>query len=166
MKLLNPDIYINSIDDLDLDLLKEKDITTIILDIDNTLMRHGSTSPDVHTISIIKKMQDKNFKLCIVSNAAGDRSIVFARELGLLAVKKARKPSVKGLTKALEITKSKAENTAMIGDQIFTDILGGNRAGLLTILVNPVDRRELFSIKLKRILEIPIMHRLKKERKM
>ena len=152
-KGLQPDLFVKSIFTLDINWLKDRDIKGVLLDIDNTLITHKQKIPDEKVIELIKYFQDNGIQAAIVSNAAKRRVDVFNEKLGLYARYRAFKPSKKGFLKAMSELKIEPSETAVIGDQIFTDIRGGNRLGLTTILVEPLDENEPVNVRIKRILE-------------
>lgn len=152
-KGLQPDLYIKSVFDLDVNWLKERGIKGILLDIDNTLVTHKQKVPDKKVIDLIKHFQENGLKVAIVSNARKKRVDVFNEKLGLYARYRAFKPSKKGFFVAMSELKLSPEETAVIGDQLFTDIRGGNRIGLTTILVEPLDENEPITVRVKRIFE-------------
>lgn len=152
-KGLQPDIYVKSIYTLDINWLIERGIKGVILDIDNTLITHKQKVPDEKVIKLIKYFQENDIQTAIVSNAAKRRVDIFNEKLGLYAGYRAFKPSKQGFIKAMNKLKTLPEETAVIGDQLFTDIRGGNKLGLTTILVQPLDEHEPITVRVKRIVE-------------
>lgn len=152
-KGLQPDIFVKSIFTLDIHWLKERGIKGVLLDIDNTLITHKQKIPDEKVVELIKLFQENGIQVAIVSNATKRRVDVFNENLGLYAHYRAFKPSNRGFLKAMSKLKLIPEETAVIGDQLFTDIRGGNRLGLTTVLVEPLDENEPITIQLKRVLE-------------
>ncbi len=160
LKNLVPDLVIGSIGDIDFDRLRKKGIKGLILDIDNTLVSASSRNPDVKASDWIKNALQKGFKLCIVSNAFKKRVTSIANALGVDFIYRASKPRRRSFLKAKSIMGLKTADIAVIGDQIFTDVFGGNRAGMYTILVNPIGPKEIFIIKPRRMLENIILSRI------
>ena len=144
MKLLTPDLHAESILHIDLDKLKKKNIKGLIIDIDNTLVAWDIKSANDITKKWLLKLKEKGFKVCLVSNNTEDRVVKFNEELKLLAIHNAVKPRRKSFRKAMEMMGTNISNTAIIGDQIFTDVLGGNRIGIYTILVTPIESKEFW----------------------
>ncbi|MCR5331907.1 MAG: YqeG family HAD IIIA-type phosphatase [Lachnospiraceae bacterium] len=134
----------------------------IIFDIDNTLVPHGKMG-DEELASFINGLKNIGFKIMLVSNNSRERNQKFASPLGLDYIYKAGKPSVKGYQEASRRLNVSADRMLCIGDQLFTDIWGGNRAGMHTILVNPIDPSEEIQIILKRKLEKPVLMLYKKQ---
>lgn len=152
-KGLQPDLFVKSIFTLDVDWLKERGIKGVLLDIDNTLITHKQKIPDDKVVELIAFFKKNGIQTAIVSNATKRRVDVFNDKLGLYARYRAFKPSNRGFLKAMTKLKLIPEETAVIGDQLFTDVRGGNRLGLTTILVEPLDVNEPITVRCKRILE-------------
>lgn len=159
-----PDLLINSIKDISLDFLRANNIKGLILDIDNTLVATHTKEADDDLVSWSKRMQENGIKLCIVSNASLNRVTLFNRKLNIAAIHRAYKPSIKGFLRGAEKMGLKPSNVAMVGDQIFTDVYGGKKAGMKTILVKPIDPREFFFVRLKRFPEKFILKSFNKKR--
>ena len=119
-------------------LLKSRGIRALILDLDNTLVPRGAETAAPQVIDWLNTMRQEGFKLCIVSNNSQQKGGVLAHRLGIPGVFRAVKPRGRAFRKALALLGTAPEETAMIGDQLFTDVLGGNRMGLYTILVSPL----------------------------
>ncbi|MFZ5353585.1 MAG: YqeG family HAD IIIA-type phosphatase [Bacillota bacterium] len=160
---LAPDIYLPSVHDLDVEVLLKKNIRGIIIDIDNTLVSWETKLPDDRVIELIGRLKGHGFKLCILSNATKKRVEDFNRELKLPAIYKAIKPRRGNFRKAMENMGTDASNTAVIGDQVFTDVLGGNRLGLFTILVAPISEKEFAWTRLVRRVEKLVLRSMSKK---
>ena len=137
MKKLFPSQYEESFYNIDITALETRGIRGIILDIDNTLAPYFVPEPDEKLTGWIRDLQKRGFSLYIVSNGKEARVQRFNRELNLPFVCHAGKPSAKGFVKAMRDIGLPPENTAVIGDQIFTDVIAGNLARIPTILVHP-----------------------------
>ncbi len=161
MKKLYPDLLYEKIEDIDLDLLKEKGIKGFILDIDNTLVV-PHTHADDRAKEFVKKIKDNGFKACIVSNNIYERAKSFAEEVELDFVCDGNKPSARPFLLAIEKLKLENKEIAVVGDQIFTDVWGGNRQNMTTILVSPICDKENKFIKFKRMMENLVMKGYKK----
>jgi len=125
----------------------------IIVDIDNTIAPYNQKVLKPEIKKWFFNLEKRGFKICLVSNSLKERVDFFSSRLEIPAVDKAIKPSKRGFLKAVNILNISKENIIVIGDQIFTDIWGGNRAGLKTILVNPMDKNEFIFTKFMRLLE-------------
>jgi len=105
---------------------------------------------DENAISWIAELKGKGFKVCILSNAAEKRVLRFNKNLDVTAIHRAYKPAGKAFLKAAKEMCLEPESIAVVGDQIFTDIYGGNKANMFTILVKPIDKKEILYVRLKR----------------
>ncbi|HHV28585.1 YqeG family HAD IIIA-type phosphatase [Acetivibrio mesophilus] len=159
-----PNLQAHRVHDIDLDFLIKNNIKGLILDIDNTLVPDHVEEADENTIAWINKVKKMGFKVCIVSNASEKRVVKFNNKLKVDIIHRASKPNSKSFLKAMEIMNTKASETAVIGDQIFTDIYGGNKVNMFTILVSPIDKREYFFVRLKRIPEKFVLAKMKNKR--
>jgi len=159
---LYPKHKVDKIQDIELSMLKNKGIKGLILDIDNTLVPEHVAEPDENAIKWIERVKESGFKVCIVSNASEKRVVKFNEKLKVHAIHKASKPSRKAFLKAIRLMDIEAEETAVIGDQIFTDIYGGNRLNMFTILVTPIDKKEVFYVRIKRIAEKYVLSKYEK----
>ncbi|ABW19182.1 YqeG family HAD IIIA-type phosphatase [Alkaliphilus oremlandii] len=144
ISLLTPSLYVESIFKLDLNELKNKNIKGLIIDIDNTLVSWDIRHASEDTKAWLLNLQRHGFQVCLVSNNTEDRVVTFNEELKLNAIHRASKPRRGAFKKAMKIMNTTRENTAVIGDQLFTDILGGNRMKLFTILVIPLPGKEFW----------------------
>ena len=160
-KILYPEIYVKSLLEIPLDKLKELQINTFIMDLDNTITEWNRREVRQDVIEWFERIKALGFKACILSNNGEERVLVVAKNLGIPYLYRAQKPRRKAFFQALSLMGSKAAETAVIGDQIFTDVLGGNRAGLYTILVVPLDKREFVGTKVSRCLEYFVLRRLR-----
>ncbi len=151
---LVPKSTADSIHDIDLENLRNHGITGIITDLDNTLVgsRIAYATPEVeHWLELAKQA---GFKVVIVSNNHKSRVSKFAEPLRIPFIYSAGKPTLSSFRKAMRTMGTSPSQTAMIGDQLFTDVFGGNRLGLFTILVNPVSRsEEALPTRINRIFE-------------
>jgi len=156
-KLLTADAYINSIYDITADDLKRHGIYGLILDIDNTLVATHTKEADEKVISYIKSLNNQGIKTVIVSNARKERVELFSKPFNIEYVYKASKPLGRGFNLAIEKMGLAKEQVAIVGDQLFTDVLGGNLKGIHSILIKPIDPKEPWPIRLKRIFEKPFL---------
>ena len=124
----------------------------IIFDIDNTLVEHDAPANEEAT-KLIESLKAMGFKICFLSNNDEERVADFNKNLGCEYIYKAGKPLSKGYKAAMKKMKTDSMNTLFVGDQIFTDIWGANRAGIRSVLVQPLAKHEEIQIVLKRIPE-------------
>ena len=151
MKKLKPNIYIKDIYSINYDKLKENNIKCLLFDLDNTIATLDEIKPTKNIIELFKKIKRMNFDIYIFSNAISKRVKPFSDELKVKSIPFALKPFKRNFKKIIE--KYNKDQIAIIGDQIFTDILGGNKAGINTILVDPISKKDLLLTKINRILE-------------
>ena len=149
-----PTIY-----DIDLSALRARGIRGVILDLDNTIVPWGSREVGPKLPAWIASARAADLQLCIVSNNMGSRVQSIADRLGLPVVAGALKPRRRAIRRALVVMGTTADATALVGDQLLTDILGGNRLGLHTILVRPQGQREFVLTRLARLVERMLLRR-------
>ena len=162
-KKLLPDIYLDDIYSIDLDGLAKRGIKALILDIDNTLVTYDDPEPTEPVAKWFGELEKRGISFAFVSNNNANRVGRFNSGLGCPAFPKAGKPSVKKINEALGALGALPEETASVGDQVFTDVLAANRAGLYSVLVKPIkDKKSLF-FRFKRLLERPVIAKYRKE---
>lgn len=151
-----PDVFARCVEDIDLDQLASRGIEAILLDLDNTVCEWGSERISPHCEAWICRAKQQ-FRLAIVSNSIKPRRLRRVGErLGIPTVGRwglGRKPLPGGILAALREVDVPPAAAAIVGDQLFADILGGNRLGLLTIWVKPLRPREFAGTKFARVLE-------------
>jgi HAD superfamily phosphatase (TIGR01668 family) len=136
--MLSPDYYVRSVSDIDLEALRTRGIDTLLVDLDNTLLpRDGGSVPDTAR-AWVGSLPAEGFKVCLVSNSWHARVTLVAKELGIPVVAKGAKPLPFGFLRALRKVGSKRSNAAAVGDQMFTDVVGGNVLGMATVMVLPL----------------------------
>ncbi len=152
-----PELFLDNIFSIDQKELKDRGVCALIFDIDNTLAEYETPVPDEKTSEWIKGMKENGFKLYFVSNNNSVRVQKFAESVDVPYIARAAKPLAFSLRRACRRMNTKYAQTALVGDQIFTDIWGGNRLGMCTILVKPISDKEGKFIKFKRRLEKRIL---------
>lgn len=160
LKILTPDQRLDNIFEIDLDLLEARGIRGMITDMDNTLVPWSDRAVYPRLMEWFTGLKERGFKLCIVSNNSEDRGGMIARELQIPAIWYAVKPRRIAFRRALEQMGLEPSQVAVVGDQIFTDVLGGNRLGLYTILVTPLSEKEFLWTRLMRRLERLVLKKL------
>lgn len=165
MKLLTPDLHVDSIFDLDLEKLKANNIKGLIIDIDNTLVSWELKYASEATKEWLLSLEKEGFKVCLVSNNTEDRVVTFNEELKLPTIHKASKPRTRAFKRAMKTMGTNTNNTAIIGDQIFTDVLGGNRIKIFTILVIPIEGKEFWWTTFVRKIERHVLKVVLKDHK-
>lgn len=157
LERLYPDIYVSSIADIPLGELKKRGIKALAFDIDNTIAPYDVAEPDGWALETLKKIMDEGFKICLLSNNKEKRVRMFNRKIGAYAFWRSGKPGTKGLKKAMRAMGCTARETAVVGDQVFTDVWCGHRAGALSVMTAPICGRDQFITKIKRPLEKIVM---------
>lgn len=151
-KRFYPNEYVSSSYQIDYKKFFKKGYRGILFDIDNTLVGHNADS-DEDTVSFFKDLKELGFDVCLLSNNKEERVKVFNKRLHLKYIHKAGKPSKKAYIEGMKKMNCNKKNTLFVGDQIFTDIYGANRAGIYSILVEPIAKKEEIQIVFKRYLE-------------
>ncbi len=155
---LRPHEYVTSIYHIHLERLWENGIRGIITDLDNTLVEWNSPHATEKLMAWLVQVERLGFRICILSNNRDALRVSnFARPLNIPALHKAGKPRKASFYTALSQLNTDATATAMIGDQLFTDILGGNRLGMYTILVEPIHPHEFIGTRLIRLAERAVL---------
>lgn len=165
LKRFYPTYMFDKVEDIPYELIKKENIKLIMMDMDNTLI----DAKKKYKNSLkhwIEEVSNLNVKMCILSNSPfGDKVKKIAKELNVEYEYNAGKPLLKGFKRVIEKSKFPKDNILMIGDQIFTDVWGGNRIGVKTVLVTPINKKEYFLTKVKRPLERLILKKIKGEYK-
>ena len=151
-----PDLILNSFEELSVSFLKEKEITSLILDIDNTLIPYEETTPRPSVRAWLAELDAAGIKVAFVTNNHKPRLDTFNESLGYPAFANSAKPFRRNMKKAMAAMGADPMHTANMGDQVFTDVWAGKRMKLFTVLVPPIrDKRDPFT-RLKRLFERPI----------
>ena len=154
---LLPIMMVDSVTDLTPELLQQKGIRLLMLDFDNTIVPYTTNVPTENMTAWLKKMQASSVKVCVVSNSRRDRVKIFCKQYGIDCITHARKPFAKEIWRCLQRYHMQPEACALAGDQIFTDTLGANCAGVLPILVKPIDNHNIW-LKLRHVAEQPFIY--------
>lgn len=157
--ILYPKVYLNNVLEISVDFLKKENINGLILDVDNTLLFYDRTMIN-GLEQWVDKMKKNNIKLCILSNTnKKDKVDKLSKILKIPYIFFAKKPLKSGFKKAAKILNMKNENIAVVGDQIFTDIIGANRMKMFPILTKPLEEKDILITKIKRPLEEYIINK-------
>lgn len=162
MAIFRPSYFINSVLEISPKMLQKNGIKSVFIDIDDTLTAHGSPIIEKDIADWIHLMKSNGIKLILVSNNFKKRVEKFAKKISLPFVYLSCKPLPIGFFWALRKAKIKKNEAIIIGDQIFTDILGANLFGMKSILVEPRSKSKTISLKIKRFIEKPIKKHIKK----
>ena len=151
--LLKPDIKLHGITDITVELLNNNDIKALLLDVDNTMSTHHGTILTDGLMEWIAQMQENGIKLMVLSNSKKARIEPFAARIGLPFISLGCKPLPSGYLRGVKALGENRKNVAIVGDQIFTDVFGGNVVGVKTILLTPIKLEDGWSFKVRRRLE-------------
>ncbi|MBR3145125.1 MAG: YqeG family HAD IIIA-type phosphatase [Clostridia bacterium] len=162
--LLKPHIKLDRITEITPDILKKHSIRALILDVDNTLSTHHGNKIVEGFEEWKKEMHDSGIKLMVLSNSLKHRIEPFSKRIKLPFISSGMKPLPIGYFRATKKLGEKRKHTAIVGDQIFTDVLGGNLTGVKTILLTPIKPEKQLRFRLKRKLEKLVfkIHNIKK----
>lgn len=160
MALFTPTYFAAKVTDIDVELLNKIEIKGIILDIDDTLVPHRHPIPKKDVLGWINELKKNDIKIILVSNNFKKRVSSFAKKIKVLYIHMGLKPLTWGIEKAIKILALPKENILIIGDQIFTDILGANFINIKSILINPISNSKTFLLKFKRFFEKSIRKKI------
>lgn len=163
--LFYPKHYLKNITEIDIELLKKDNIKGLILDVDNTLIDYER--------NLIEGLEEwymnikaNDIKCCILSNSHKKEKVKkVAEKLDIPYIFFGKKPLKSGFKKAAKILDLKRENIAVVGDQIFTDVLGANRCKMIPILVKPISEKDIIVTVIKRPIEKYIINKYLKTHK-
>lgn len=160
--LFVPNYIFASYSDITAEFLQSIGIRAILTDIDNTLAPYEQALPDEKIIQWLADLSNHGISVALISNNESERVDKFNESLGLAAYSKSGKPFAKNLYAAMERMGVDKSCTAMLGDQLLTDALAGNRIGLTTVIVPPINDKNNFFFRLKRRLEVGTIKRFVK----
>ena len=155
-----PDAYIKSIHYIDYEKLKERGIKCILFDLDNTIAPLSIKKPTKKIKELFAKLKAMGFKIIIFSNSGKSRLKPFKEELEVDCAFSCKKPMRKKFDLIIKEYKYNISEIIIIGDNIITDILGGNKVGITTVLVNPISNKEKWTTRISRIYEKRIINKL------
>lgn len=157
--LFKPTFWLKNVLAIDEKFLKENDVHALVLDMDNTLSMHGNPRAEEGVSEWLDKMRGLGIKMRVVSNNTNKRVAPLAAVLGLEYTANGAKPLPFGVNRAVKAMGADKRGTLVIGDQIFTDVMAGNIAGIRTVLVEPFHLEKTWTFRLKRKLESMVFHR-------
>lgn len=161
LRLVTPDLRVESVLDLSIQRLRGLGLDALLLDIDCTLKNYTSETPKPEVLEWLRCLRADGFALCLISNGRGGRLRGLAETLQLPLICEACKPLPFGCRRALRQLGADPRRTAMIGDQIFADVMAGRLAGVTTILVRPLQpEEEPWFTRLKRPFERVLLRRM------
>ena len=152
-----PDHEVDSAYEIDYEGLYEKGYRGIIYDIDNTLVPHGAPA-DERAIALFERLRGIGYQVMLLSNNKEPRVKMFNDSVKAKYIFKAGKPGRAGYERAMRELNTTPDNTLFVGDQLFTDVWGAKKAGIVTYLVKPIHPKEEIQIVLKRYLEKIVLY--------
>ena len=153
MDILIPDMYQKSIYSINYEKLYNCGIRCLLFDLDNTCVPYVEKVPSKKLIDLFDYLKDMGFKVILFSNATKKRLEVFKNTLVVDCSYSSRKPSKRKFLKVLKMYNFDLSEVAIIGDQLFTDIYGGNKVGIVTCLVDPLTKEDFILTKIFRAME-------------
>lgn len=163
--ILYPNLYLKNIKEIEYEMLIKNNIKGLILDVDNTLLDYYKNMID-GLEEWCENMKEKGIKFCIASNSNNRNKVdTVSKKLQIPYIFFAKKPLKMGLNKAAKLMGLKNEEVAVVGDQIFTDVLGANRCKMFSILVDPINEKDMLVTIIKRPIENLIKKNYKKGEK-
>ncbi len=161
---LYPKEYITRVENISIEFLKKNNLKALILDVDNTLINY-SQKMEESVVKWAKEMLGQGVKLYILSNTNNKQKILnVSGRLGIKYIYFAKKPLKSGFLKIQKELNIPSEEIGVVGDQIFTDVIGGNRCKMFTILVDPIEEKEFWYTAFKRPIEKRIVEKYQKNK--
>ena len=160
---LLPSVIVEAVTDLTPQLLQSRNIRLLMLDFDNTIVPYTTNVPTEKMEKWIRSILQSEIQLCVVSNSKRDRVKVFCEAYGLDCITHAKKPFSKGIRQCLNKYGIDPAQSALAGDQIYTDTLGANGAGVQSILVTAINNHN-FWLKARHVAELPFIFLARKRR--
>lgn len=161
MKKLLPVLRYRGVEHIEFEKLDRHNVKGILLDVDNTLIDYHKNLSD-NIVKWVQEAKNRGFKICILSNSNKEEKIKkVADALDIKYIMFARKPGQVGFKKAIKLLELNPENIAMVGDQVFTDVLGANIANMVSVYVDPIDRKEYWYTSWKRPIEDLILRKVR-----
>ena len=153
---LLPKAIAGDITQLTPEYLNNQNIRLLMMDFDNTIVPYTTDIPTDAVLRWLDEMKAQDIVLCVVSNSKRERVKIFCAKYGIDCITHAKKPFSKGIRECLDRYKVPAKNSALVGDQIYTDTLGANGCGVFSILVKAIDNHN-FWLKARHVLELPFI---------
>ncbi len=147
---------------IDYEKLYQEGYRGLLFDIDNTLVEHGADATP-RALELFERLKKIGFQTCLISNNSEARVSRFNKKIGTNYIYKANKPFKKNYIKAVKIMGTRIDTTVFVGDQLFTDVYGANKIGMMTYLVKPIHPKEEIQIILKRKLERIVLYYYRKD---
>ena len=160
---LLPKLIADELTELTPELLKQQGIRLLMMDFDNTIVPYTTDTPTEKMAAWLAMMASSEIPICVVSNSKNDRVKIFCAQYGIPVIVRAKKPGTKGIKACLAQFGVEPGEAALVGDQIFTDTLGANNAGVMPILIRAIDNHNIW-LKLRHVAELPFIFAARKRR--
>jgi HAD superfamily phosphatase (TIGR01668 family) len=160
IRLLTPDAMADRVEDITVELLRGMGVSGVALDLDNTIVPWHTADLTPSVSAWVARLLAGGMRVCLVTNNYAGHAADVAAELHVPIVAGALKPAPVAFRKALATLDVRPANGVVIGDQLFTDVLGGKLLGMHAILVKPIGGREFFTTRLMRLMERPLLARM------
>ncbi len=160
---LLPKVIAQSVTELTPSYLKGKNIRLLMLDFDNTIIPYTTDSPTATMRNWLETMMESDISICVVSNSKKERAKQFCQQYGIDCITNAKKPFSDGIRRCMAQYDVEPEACALAGDQIYTDVLGANCAGVYSILVQSIHNHN-FWLKIRHVAELPFIFLARKRR--
>ncbi len=158
---LLPTFRTKELTDLTPETLQKHGIRLLMMDFDNTIVPYTTDRPTEKMDAWLRAMAASDIQLCVVSNTRNDRVNRFCAPYGIPVIMRAKKPGTRGIFECLAKFGFAQDEAALVGDQIFTDTLGANNAGVRSILVKAIDNHNIW-LKLRHVAELPFIFAARK----
>lgn len=165
MAFLYPNLYVEKVSDIHFKELYEEGFRGVMFDVDNTLVPFDQLDAHDELVEFIQMLQEVGFHVGLVSNNSRKRVEALNRKLNLTIMPNAMKPFTHRLRKVLDTLDVPHDKAIFVGDQLFTDVWVGNRLGMYTVLVEPIQKKEQLVTKVKRGTESLVLKRYKKKKR-
>lgn len=153
---LIPDVILKRLTELTPELLSARGISFLMMDFDNTIVPYTTDVPTEPMRAWLEQMKSSNIRLCVVSNSKRPRVVTFCKAYGLDCITHAKKPFSRGIRACLARFSLEPARCALVGDQIYTDVLGANCAGVQSILISAIHNHTMW-LKLRHVAELPFI---------
>lgn len=160
---LLPKLIADDLTALSPQLLESRNIRLLMMDFDNTIVPYTTDVPTEEMAAWLEQMKASAIQLCVVSNSKNGRVPAFCEKYGLRCITRAKKPGTRGIRECLEQFQCPASEAALVGDQIYTDTLGGNFANVTSILIPAIHNHNIW-LKLRHVAEMPFIFAARKRR--
>jgi HAD superfamily phosphatase (TIGR01668 family) len=161
LRVLTPDAIVDRVEDISIDLLHQLGVRGVALDLDNTIVPWHTSDLSPTTAAWVGRLLADGLRVCLLTNNYAGHATDVAQALSVPIIPGALKPSPTAFRRALAALAVPARESVVIGDQLFTDVLGGKLLGMHAILVQPIGGREFFTTRFMRMMERPLLARMR-----